>query len=83
VDLPIRGRGTVVLLTRHFSGPAFAGIDYSVGYAVAAVELIEQVGLRVVASLTGTGDASFGSIVELCWVDRNGDPTPAFRVVES
>ncbi|WP_174183552.1 Zn-ribbon domain-containing OB-fold protein [Nocardia barduliensis] len=78
---PVQGAGTVHLLTRLHQGPPL--VDYSTPWPLAAIELDEQVGLRVVAPLVDTPDAlqRIGQPVELTWIERAESPWPAFRVV--
>jgi uncharacterized OB-fold protein len=63
-------------------GPQVEGVDYSTPYPVVAVELDEQQGLRFVATITGADepDITIGSQVRLDWIDRAGEPVPAFRL---
>ncbi|WP_174183802.1 Zn-ribbon domain-containing OB-fold protein [Nocardia barduliensis] len=78
---PVQGAGTVHLLTRLHQGPPV--VDYSPPWPLAAIELAEQPGLRIVAPLVQTPDAlqRIGQPVELVWIDREGAPWPAFRAV--
>lgn len=77
----VQGVGTVHLLTRLYQGPPV--VDYSPPWPLAAVELAEQVGLRITAPLVETPDAlqRIGQPVQLVWIDRDGVPWPAFRAV--
>jgi hypothetical protein len=74
---PADGRGAVYLVTFLHQGPP--GVAYP--WPLAAVELIEQPGLRVTATLVGCEPAAMrpGLPVELTWIDRDGAPWPAFR----
>jgi uncharacterized OB-fold protein len=78
---PVRGVGTVHLLTRLHQGPPV--VDYAPPWPLAAIELTEQVGLRIAATLVDTPDPlqRIGQPVELVWIDREGAPWPAFRAV--
>jgi len=78
----VQGTGKVVLSTTLFLGPPTDGIDYRDGYVLLAVELDEQAGLRVTGTLKGGvgGSVPFGARVRLCWLDRNGVPTPSFEL---
>jgi uncharacterized protein len=79
---PVSGRGVVHLVTLLRQGPAAAGVDYAVGpHPVVAVELDEQTGLRVTATVTGCAptDVHVGQRVRLGWLDRDGRPVLAFR----
>ena len=51
--VPVSGRGTVHLLTFLHQGPPALGVDYSGGFPLAAIELAEQGGLRVQATVVG------------------------------
>jgi len=79
----VSGQGTVAMLTFLHQRPRATGDDGP--YPVVAVELIEQPGLRVAATLV---DASYADIVldaavELAWVERDGRPVAAFRLATS
>jgi uncharacterized protein len=78
---PVSGRGTVHLLTFLHQGPPAPGVDYSGGFPLAAIELAEQPGLRVTATVVDCprGRLRVGLPVELAWIDRDGAPWPAFR----
>jgi uncharacterized protein len=77
----VSGRGTVHLLVKLHQGPPTEGIDYTGGYPIAAVELVEQPGLRYTSTVIGVpaGDVHVGMAVELAWIDRHGAPFPVFR----
>jgi uncharacterized protein len=77
----VRGRGVVHLVTVLHLGSPTPGVDYGAGYPVVAVELEEQPGLRYVAGIVECphDDLRIGLPVELTWIDRGGEPTPAFR----
>jgi uncharacterized OB-fold protein len=66
-------------------GTPTSGVDYGAGYPVVAVELVEQTGLRYVAPIVDCAkeDLYIGMGVELTWMDRAGEPTPAFRPEQS
>jgi uncharacterized OB-fold protein len=76
---PVSGRGTVYLLTFLHQGPP--GADYAGGFPLAAVELAEQAGLRVEATVVDCprDRLRVGLEVELTWIGRAGAPWPAFR----
>jgi uncharacterized protein len=78
---PVSGRGTVHLLTFLHQGPPAPGVDYSGGFPLAAIELAEQTGLRVQATVVDCprDRLRVGLEVELTWIDRAGAPWPAFR----
>jgi uncharacterized OB-fold protein len=78
---PVSGRGTVHLLTFLHQGPTAPGVDYTGGFPLAAIELAEQPGLRVQATVIDCprDQLRVGLEVELTWVDRDGAPWPAFR----
>lgn len=81
----VSGRGTIDLLTVVYLGTPTPGVDYVAGYPVAGVELVEQPGLRYVAGVVDCAkeDVSIGLPVELTWIERDGAPTPAFRLMRS
>jgi len=81
----VSGRGTVFLTLLLHQGPPAPGVDYARGpYPVVTVELEEQPGLRFTSTVVGTAatDVAIGQAVTLDWIDRNGVPFPAFRIVE-
>jgi uncharacterized OB-fold protein len=75
----VTGRGTVHLLTLLHQGPP--GVDYSTPWPLAAIELVEQRGLRVVGTLVdcAVDEMRVGLPVELTWITRDEAPWPAFR----
>ncbi len=77
----VAGTGTVHLLTLLHQGPPV--VAYSPPWPLAAIELTEQTGLRIVAPLVETPQSQqrIGQTVELTWIDRDGAPWPAFRAV--
>jgi uncharacterized protein len=77
---PVSGRGTVYLLTFLHQGPPAPGVDYAGGFPLAGIELAEQPGLRVEATIVGCprDQLRVGLAVELTWIDRDGAPWPAF-----
>ena len=79
--VPVSGRGTVHLLTFLHQGPPAAGVGYAGGFPLAAIELAEQPGLRVEATVLDCprDRLRVGLDVELTWIDRDGAPWPAFR----
>src|SRR3984893_13438328 len=78
---PVSGRGTVHLLTFLHQGPPAPGVDYAGGFPLAAIELAEQPGLRVPATVVDCprDRPCVGLRVELPWTERDGAPRPAFR----
>jgi uncharacterized OB-fold protein len=78
---PASGRGSVYLLTRLYQGPASPDVDYSTPWPLAAIELVEQPGLRVVSTIVECPPAllRIGLAVSLTWISRDGAPWPAFR----
>jgi uncharacterized protein len=79
--VPVSGRGVVRLLTFLHQGPPAPGVDYSGGFPLAAIELAEQPGLRVEATVVDCprDRLRVGLAVELTWIERDGAPWPAFR----
>jgi uncharacterized OB-fold protein len=82
VPTPVKGTGSIHMAIFLHQGPPAEGVDYSTPYPVVAVELDEQEGLRFVATVAGAdqADIAIGSRVRLDWVDRGGEPVPAFRL---
>ncbi len=74
---PVSGRGTVHLLTLLHQGPPV--VDYSRPWPLAAIELVEQPGLRFVGTLVDCPAPRIGLPVELTWITRDDAPWPAFR----
>lgn len=85
VPTPVSGKGTIYMAIFLHQGPELQGVDYSIPYPVVVAELAEQTGLRFTATISDTPHESIviGAPVELTWIDRNGVPTPAFRVTET
>ncbi|ABH00526.1 conserved hypothetical protein (plasmid) [Rhodococcus jostii RHA1] len=80
----VSGRGTIYLTMLLHQGPPAPGVDYSEPHPVVTVELDEQPGLRVTTTIVGlpVDQVQIGMKVELTWIDRGGEPTPAFRAIE-
>jgi uncharacterized OB-fold protein len=78
----VSGRGVVHLLIRLHQGPEMEGVDYSGGWPVATIELEEQPGLRYTSTVVDADRSSLqiGAPVELTWIERAGEPYPAFRI---
>jgi len=81
----VRGDGTIAMLTFLHQRPRRAGGDDDGPYPVAAVELTEQPGLRVVGTIVGARPAEIvlDAAVELTWLEREGRPVAAFRLATS
>ena len=81
----VSGVGEIAFVTFLHQGPRAPGVDYVGGRPVAAVELVEQAGLRVAASIEDSAREAVlpGAPVELLWQERDGQPVIAFRVVAS
>jgi uncharacterized OB-fold protein len=80
----VSGRGVIELLTFLHQGPRRDGVDYSGGYPVAAVGLVEQPGLRIAASVAGErGAIHLGAEVRLDWREVDGRPIPLFRLLDA
>ncbi|MBY8862901.1 OB-fold domain-containing protein [Nocardia sp. CA2R105] len=77
----VSGHGHIHVLTLLHQGPP--GVPYSPPWPLAAIELAEQPGLRVAATLVDTPieHQRIGQAVELAWIERDGAPWPAFRAV--
>ena len=78
----VSGRGEIFTFVVLHTGIA-SGVDYLAGHPVAVIELVEQPGLRISATVVGVEkeDLRIGTPVELTWVERNGSPLPAFRPI--
>jgi uncharacterized OB-fold protein len=74
----VSGRGTVHLAIFLHQGP---GVDPGAPYPVVTVELEEQEGLRHTSTVVDCPKESLvvGLPVEVHWVDRDGQPFPAFK----
>ena len=79
--VPASGQGCVHLLTRLYQGPPSPDVDYAAPWPLAAIELVEQPGLRVVGTIVDcpTDGLRIGLPVSLTWITRDGAPWPAFR----
>ena len=77
------GQGHIAFVTFLHQGPRAPGVDYVGGRPVAAVELVEQAGLRVSASIVDSPRETVvpGAATQLVWQERDGRPVFAFRVV--
>ena len=85
IPTEVAGTGTIYLAVFLHQGPPAPGVTYDTPYPVVAVELDEQPGLRFTATVVGAPNEAIaiGKRVKLCWIDRDGEPTPAFRLVEA
>lgn len=76
----VSGHGRIALLTFLHQRPR--RVPGAGPYPVVAVELVEQAGLRIAATVV---DAELDEIVldapvQLVWIERNGRPVPAFAL---
>jgi uncharacterized OB-fold protein len=80
----VAGTGTVHLVVFLHQRPSAEGVDYSTPYPVVTVELDEQPGLRFTATVAGSPNEkiTIGTRVRLDWIDRAGEPVPAFRLAD-
>jgi uncharacterized protein len=78
----VSGRGVIAMLTFLHHRRRRAGEVGDEPYPVVAVELTEQPGLRVAATIVGArhADIVLDAAVELAWVERDGRPVAAFRM---
>lgn len=79
--LPSTGRGRIYSATVVHQAPS---PDFAVPYRLAVVDLDE--GWSMLANLVegpAAGLPPAGTPVEVAWIDREGGPLPAFRVVIS
>ncbi|MPY91665.1 MAG: hypothetical protein GEV08_00975 [Acidimicrobiia bacterium] len=72
----VTGRGRVALFTVLRQGPSRGGADYAAGHPLVAVELEEQIGLRVSGTVVDVppGAITEAMAVELTWPDGEGAP---------
>jgi uncharacterized OB-fold protein len=83
VPAPVSGRGSVFLLTLLHQGPPAAGVGYSPPWPLAAIELEEQPGLRLPATIVRClpEQLRVGLPVQVTWIERDGAPWYAFTPV--
>jgi uncharacterized OB-fold protein len=81
----VSGRGTIAMLTFLHQRPRRAGGGDDGPYPVVAIELVEQPGLRVAGTIVDARkeDIVLDAPVELAWIERDGRPVAAFRLVAS
>jgi uncharacterized OB-fold protein len=81
----VSGQGTIAMLTFLHQRPRRSGGEGDEPYPVVAVELAEQPGLRVAATIVGArhDDIVLDAPVALAWIEREGRPVAAFRLVTS
>jgi uncharacterized OB-fold protein len=77
----VSGDGVLHSWTLLHGGRPLAGVDYHRGYPIAVIELAEQEGLRVTATIVGCEPEELrtGMSVRLTWRERDGEPFPAFE----
>jgi hypothetical protein len=78
----VSGRGTIAMLTFLHQRPRRSG-DGVEPYPVVSVDLAEQTGLRVAATIVDAhrDDIVLDAAVDLAWIERDGHPVAAFRLV--
>ncbi|WP_374581465.1 Zn-ribbon domain-containing OB-fold protein [Frankia sp. CiP3] len=76
----VSGEGVIHLLIFLHQGPPAAGVDYATPHPVAVVELAEQEGLRFSTTIVNADRETLriGLPVTLTWIERDGNPFPAF-----
>jgi uncharacterized OB-fold protein len=83
VPTEVSGRGVVHTFVILHTGPLWGveGVDYGEGYPLAVVELEEQKGLRATGTIVtcANDDIRIGMPVTLTWIERGGNPIPAFQ----
>jgi hypothetical protein len=81
----VSGQGKVYMITLLHQGPVINGVSYSPPLPLAVIELDEQKGLRVSASLLGedTGFNAIGKRVRLVWPHGQVAPRLAFELMET
>lgn len=80
----VSGTGTVALMTVLRQGPRRPGVDYTDGYAVVAVDLDEQPGIRLAGGVVGTpaAEVSIGDRVQVVVRrDEGSAPRIGFEVL--
>ena len=80
----VEGTGFVALVTVLRQEPRQPGVDYTDGHPLVAIELDEQPGLRISATIVGTTptDITVGDRVSVIWRDIDGrPPRPDFEIV--
>jgi uncharacterized protein len=84
VPAPVRGFGTVYLLTWLHQGPPAPGVSYDHPYPVVTVDLDEQPGLRFTSTVVDADPAAVlvGSRVHLTWRILDQAPMPVFALGE-
>jgi uncharacterized OB-fold protein len=77
----VSGRGHVYTFVILHTGQYIEGVDYQAGHPLLVVELEEQEGLRATATMVNCApqDISIGMPVKLTWIERGGNPVPAFE----
>jgi uncharacterized OB-fold protein len=82
VPAPVQGTGSIFMAIFLHQGPPVEGVDYATPYPIVTVELDEQEGLRFTATVAGAppADIAIGRRVRLDWIERAGEPIPAFRL---
>lgn len=80
VATPVRGSGTIYLLTFLHQGPAAPGVAYDPPYPVVSVDLDEQPGLRFTSTVVDAdpADVVIGARVQLSWRVLDRAPMPVF-----
>ncbi len=80
----VSGTGTIHLVIFLHQHAPIPGFDDAMPYPVVTVELDEQPGLRFTGTMVGAAndDVVIGRRVRLDWIDRDGEPVPAFRLAE-
>jgi uncharacterized OB-fold protein len=80
----VSGQGRIAMLTFLHQRPRGSGAGAGdEPYPVVSVELEEQAGLRVAATIVDGrhDDIVLDAPVELAWIERDGHPVAAFRLV--
>jgi uncharacterized OB-fold protein len=77
----VSGKGSLYLFVIYHQGMPIPGVDYSTPYPVGAGELVEQKGLRFLAPLVEVKneDIKHDMPLELTWIERAGEPAPAWK----
>ena len=80
VPTEVSGKGAIHTFVILHTG-ALSGVDYVKGHPLVVVQLDEQEGLRVTGTMVNCAneDIRIGMPVTLNWVEREGQPVPAFQ----
>ncbi len=83
--IPVSGQGSIFTFTTLHQGPPDPDVTYSRHWPIAAVEVVEQPGLRFASTIVDCPPerVRVGLEVELTWIERGGAPWYAFRPADA